>query len=117
MLWPDGRTLGNLGSSALNEQAKGWMQKQIAVQETNWMSFPVSDEKADIFVDVFVPAARMIIIGAVHIAIPLVTLAKALGYHTIVIDPRTAFATRERFPHVDELVIEWPSTALEKTAP
>jgi xanthine dehydrogenase accessory factor len=56
----------------------------------------------------------MIVIGAVHIAIPLVALAKTLGYHTIVIDPREAFATRERFPHVDELIIEWPSDALEK---
>jgi xanthine dehydrogenase accessory factor len=59
----------------------------------------------------------MVVVGAVHIAIPLVTLAKAMGYHTIVIDPREAFATRERFPHVDELITEWPSTALEKLRP
>jgi xanthine dehydrogenase accessory factor len=59
----------------------------------------------------------MIVIGAVHIAIPLVTLAKAIGYYTIVIDPREAFATRERFPHVDELVTDWPSTALDKLRP
>ncbi len=42
------------------------------------------------------------------------TLAKTLGFYTIVIDPRKAFATRERFPHVDELILEWPSTALQK---
>jgi xanthine dehydrogenase accessory factor len=59
----------------------------------------------------------MVVIGAVHIASPLVTLAKALGYQTIVIDPREAFATRERFPHVDELLTEWPSEALEKLRP
>jgi xanthine dehydrogenase accessory factor len=59
----------------------------------------------------------MIVIGAVHIAIPLVTLAKTLGYHTIVIDPREAFATHERFPHVDKLITEWPSDALEKLRP
>jgi xanthine dehydrogenase accessory factor len=56
----------------------------------------------------------VVVIGAVHIAIPLVTLAKALGYHTVVIDPRSAFASAERFPHVDELLIEWPDAALEK---
>jgi xanthine dehydrogenase accessory factor len=40
-----------------------------------------------------------------------------MGYQTIVIDPREAFATRERFPHVDELISEWPSIALEKLRP
>jgi xanthine dehydrogenase accessory factor len=54
------------------------------------------------------------IVGAVHIAIPLVTLAKALGFYTVVIDPRKAFATHDRFPHVDKLIVEWPSKALEK---
>jgi len=47
----------------------------------------------------------------------LVTLAKTLGYRTIVIDPRQAFATLERFPHADELITEWPSDALEKLRP
>jgi xanthine dehydrogenase accessory factor len=66
-----------------------------------------------VFVDVFTPVSRLVVIGAVHIAMPLVELAKTLGFWTIVIDPRTAFATRERFPQVDELITEWPSTALE----
>ena len=114
MCWPDGRTLGDLGSAALNAQALDWMQKQITAQETNWTSFQLAGEELQVFVDVFSPPARMIVVGAVHIAIPLVRLAKTLGYHTIVIDPRQAFATHERFPHVDELIIEWPSDALEK---
>ena len=117
LLWPDGRTLGSLGSAALNEQACAWMQNQIAVQDTNWTSFHAGAEQVEVFGDVFTPTARLVVIGAVHIAIPLVKLAKALGYYTIVIDPRTAFATRERFPHVDELVVKWPSTALEELHP
>ena len=117
MLWPDGRTLGNLGSKTHNTIAIVWMQNQITMKETNWTSFKVADKSVEVFVDIFVPAARVIIVGAVHIAIPLVTLAKTLGYHTIVVDPRKAFATRERFPHVDELINEWPSTALEKLHP
>jgi xanthine dehydrogenase accessory factor len=120
MLWPDGRALGSLGSAALDGQAAAWMRGQIAVQETTWKAFTVTAhhvEQVEVFVDVFAPAARMVVVGAVHIAIPLVTLAKAMGYHTIVIDPREAFATRERFPHVDELITEWPSTALEKLRP
>jgi xanthine dehydrogenase accessory factor len=117
MLWPDGRTLGSLGSAALDGQAAEWMQAQIAVQETTWKAFTLAGETVDVFVDVFAPVSRMVVIGAVHIAIPLVTLAHALGYRTIVIDPREAFATRERFPHVDELLTDWPSVALEALRP
>ena len=120
MVWPDGRSLGSLGNAALDQQAGHWMQKQIAVQETTLTSFNIAAHhvaQVEVFVDVFAPAARMVVVGAVHIAIPLVTLAKAMGYHTVVIDPRAAFATRERFPHVDELITEWPSSALEKLRP
>jgi xanthine dehydrogenase accessory factor len=113
MLWSDGQKLGDLGSANLNEQAQNAMQKQITVQESNWAEFVDAGEKVEVFMDVLAPAARLIIVGAVHIAIPLVYLAKALGYYTIVIDPREAFATPERFPHVDELITGWPSTALE----
>jgi xanthine dehydrogenase accessory factor len=117
MLWPDGRRLGDLGDVGLNTQAVAWMLKQMAAQETTWASFDVADEKAVVFVDVFTPVSRLVVIGAVHIAMPLVELAKTLGFKTIVIDPRTAFATRERFPQVDELITEWPSTALENWRP
>jgi xanthine dehydrogenase accessory factor len=113
LVWPDGRTLGSLGSATMDEDVVNWAQGQMRVQETGWRSFGA----VDVFVDVLPPPSRMIVIGAVHIAIPLVTLAKTLGYHTIVIDPREAFATHERFPHVDELITEWPSDALEKLHP
>ncbi len=113
LIWPGGRTLASLGSAALDGEVVNWAREQMRVQETIWRSF----DKVDVFMDVLLPPSRMIVIGAVHVAIPLVTLAKTLGYHTIVIDPREAFATRERFPHVDELITEWPSEALEKLRP
>ena len=113
LVWPDGRTIGSLGEATLDADVVKWAQEQMRVQETGWRSFGA----VDVFVDVLPPQSRMIIIGAVHIAIPLVTLAKTLGYHTIVIDPREAFATRERFPHVDELITDWPTEALEKLLP
>jgi xanthine dehydrogenase accessory factor len=113
LVWPDGRTLGSLGSATMDADVVIWAREQMRVQETDWRSFGA----ADVFVDVLPPPSRMIVIGAVHIAIPLVTLAKTLGYHTIVIDPREAFATHERFPHVEKLITEWPSDALEKLHP
>ncbi len=114
MLWPDGRTLGDLGNPGLNAEVQTWMQDLLRSQEADWREFQDGAEKVEVFVDILAPEARLIVIGASHIAIPLVQLAKILGYRTIVIDPREAFATRERFPQVDELIVEWPSTALEK---
>ena len=55
----------------------------------------------------------MIIIGAVHLSVPLITIANTLGFETILVDPRQAFASRERFPHVDQLIQTWPDEAME----
>ena len=60
----------------------------------------------DVYVDV-VAAARLVIVGAGEIAVYLVRLAHAIGFHTVVVDARTAFLTRERFPDADELLVGW----------
>jgi xanthine dehydrogenase accessory factor len=65
------------------------------------------------FLDVHAPAHSMVVTGAVHISQALVPLARMLGYEITVIDPRTAFATSERFPGVP-LLAEWPDQALRK---
>jgi xanthine dehydrogenase accessory factor len=72
------------------------------------------DDDVKLFVDVYPTAPRLIIVGAVHFTEPLVTMANAIGFQTIVVDPRAAFATRERFPHADVLLQEWPQHALPK---
>ncbi|KAF0111984.1 MAG: putative Carbon monoxide dehydrogenase accessory protein I [Chloroflexi bacterium] len=117
VVWPNGDVHGSLGSQVLDKQAVEWMKQQLLVQGSSSMTFDEAGAQVEVFVDVITTPARLVIVGAVHIAIPLVSMAKILGFHTIVIDPRSAFATRERFPHVDELVTEWPSTALEKLRP
>lgn len=68
--------------------------------------------EADVFLELFARPATLTIVGAVHIAIPLVSLAQVLGFHTRVIDARAAFATRDRFPDVDELTVAWPQGAM-----
>jgi xanthine dehydrogenase accessory factor len=67
-----------------------------------------------VFIEVFPVAPRLVIIGATEVARSLVGLAKALGYERVVIDPRTAFATKERFPEVDQLLTDWPDDAFER---
>ena len=68
----------------------------------------------EIFIEVLEPAPTLVVIGGVHIAIALTSIAKALGYRTIVIDPRRSFGNRERFPHVDQLVQTWPDEAFDQ---
>lgn len=63
------------------------------------------------FLTVHVPPPRIVAIGAVHISQALAPMAKLLGYDVVIIDPRTAFATPERFPDV-KLIAEWPDQAL-----
>jgi xanthine dehydrogenase accessory factor len=74
----------------------------------------VTAGERDVFIESIFPAPKLIIIGAVHVAIPLTTLAKTLDYQVILVDPRGAFATDERFPHVDRLVRKWPDEALQE---
>jgi len=69
-----------------------------------------------VFVEVFNPRLRCIIVGAVHIAQPLARMAALTGYLVTVVDPRTAFASDERFPDMG-LSTDWPDEALEKLKP
>jgi len=69
-------------------------------------------EETSLFIEVYPPTPRLIIVGAVHIAEKLVSIARTVGFDTIVVDPRRAFLTRDRFPHASEMVPEWPSEAL-----
>jgi xanthine dehydrogenase accessory factor len=64
------------------------------------------------FLTVHVPPPRLVLIGAVHISQALAPMARIAGFDVTIIDPRTAFATPERFPDV-ELLAEWPEEALK----
>ncbi|MEH2509841.1 xanthine dehydrogenase accessory factor [Nitrobacteraceae bacterium AZCC 1564] len=64
-----------------------------------------------LFLNVYAPTARLVIVGAVHISQALAPLAQSLGYDVFVVDPRTAFASPERFPDVP-LFADWPDVAL-----
>src|ERR1700691_2244694 len=64
-----------------------------------------------VFFTVYVPAPQLVITGAVHISQALVPIAKLLGYDVTIVDPRTAFASPERFPDV-KVIAEWPDKAL-----
>ena len=107
-LFEDGSVRGGIDDAAL-EQARA------ALSEGASRRFKT--EAREIFVDVLLPAPRLVIVGGVHIAVALVSLAKTLGFRTILVDPREAFGNAKRFPHADEIVNDWPDKALERLAP
>jgi len=74
------------------------------------------EDGGDLFLQVFNPALRMVVVGAVHITQALVPMAVLLGYEVTVVDPRRAFATGERFPGV-VVDTDWPDDALLRLAP
>jgi xanthine dehydrogenase accessory factor len=74
-------------------------------------------EGVRVFADVLGPPPRLLVIGAVDTADALCRAAGALGWHTIVADARAKFATRERMPHADEVLVAWPEDALAQVRP
>jgi xanthine dehydrogenase accessory factor len=70
-----------------------------------------------VFAEVFGPPPLLLVFGAVDTAEALCRLARELGWRTVVSDARARFATRERLPSADEIVVAWPDEALERVKP
>ena len=72
---------------------------------------------ARVFAEVYGPPPRLVIYGAVDTAEAMCAAAKLLGWRTIVADARAKFATAERLPSADEIIVEWPEEALARVGP
>ena len=107
-VFEDGTVAGGIDAAALAEA-------RAALASGASHRIPSGDR--EIFVDVLRSSPRLVIVGGVHIAVALVTLAKTLGFRTILVDPREAFGNAKRFPHADEIVNDWPDAALQRLAP
>jgi xanthine dehydrogenase accessory factor len=70
-----------------------------------------------LFADVFGPPPRLLVYGAVDTADALCAAARNIGWRTIVADARSRFATRERLPHADEIIVAWPEETLAQVQP
>jgi len=81
-------------------------------EEARGETVSLPDHDVEVFIEPYLPQPLLIVIGGAHIAISLVKYAKELGFRVIVADPRVNFANMERFPDVDEILIEWPDEAL-----
>jgi xanthine dehydrogenase accessory factor len=104
---PDASVEGSLGSAELDAAALP------LAEELMWAERSERREVGDVslFVDVTAPPPRLIMFGAVDFAGALARMARAAGWRPYVIDPRGRFATRERFPDAEEIVVAWPEEA------
>jgi len=106
----DGQLSGSLGTSeldaALVEAATEALRRGLS------RTIELGDRS--LFVEVFPVRPRLVVVGGVEVARSLVRLARELGYETVVVDGRPAFATPERFPDVDRLIVGWPDEAADE---
>ena len=106
----------------VTEMASG--KQRLVTSKQNWQDDPfankigslfksgkselvVQQDGKKVFFNVVLPPVRLIIIGAVHITQTLAPMASAVGFDVKIIDPRTAFATKDRFPKMN-LIVQWP---------
>jgi xanthine dehydrogenase accessory factor len=106
----DGHLSGSLGDpqldGALVALATEWLRRGL--------SRTVEVGGRALFIEVFPVRPRLVVVGGVEVARSLVRLAAELGYETVVVDGRPAFATPERFPGVDRLIVGWPDDVAEE---
>lgn len=106
----EGEPNGHLLETPLREQViqDGLVKLSQAVSTTR----RYDDPPVEVFFDIYLPRPKLIVVGGVHIASDLIYLAMPLGLRSYIVDPRTAFATTERFPHADKIIHAWPDEAL-----
>lgn len=113
LLLDDGRRAGSLGDPALDAAAPAAARAALATGVSRTVRLGPG-EALRCFVEVHLPPPTLLVVGASHVAMPLVTLARSLGYRTVVVDGRPRLATRERFPDVDELLVGIPSELVRR---
>ena len=107
----DGRLIsGTLGSADLDAGLAVAVPPLLAAGE----SATVSLGDREVFVEVFATAPRLVIVGGSPVAVPLVDLARQVGFHTVVVDPRGAFADPDRFAAADEVILGWPDEVADQ---
>jgi xanthine dehydrogenase accessory factor len=99
----DGEASGTLGDPERDAQALAHAEELMWAER--------SELRGDLFVDVVAPPPRLIVFGAVDFAAALCRMARTSGWRPFVVDPRGRFATKERFPDAEDVIVAWPDKA------
>jgi xanthine dehydrogenase accessory factor len=111
VIWPD-RVSGGLGSQRIEAAVVDDARGMLASGRSGVLEYgPQGQRRGEglrVFVNSFEPPPRMLVFGAIDFAAAMARIGSFLGYRVTVCDARPVFATRSRFPDVDEVVVDWP---------
>ncbi len=114
----DAESMGTLGNAELDRVVERDMVGELASGTSGVRHYgprgEARQESVSIFIESFAPPPQMLIFGAVDFTAALSRVAKILGYRVTVCDARPVFATTQRFPYADEVVVDWPHRLLER---
>ncbi len=108
IVYPDGRTSGDVRDAALTARVTQDALEALRHETSEHRAY----ETCQVFLQVFAPKPKLIIVGGVHAAIPLTQFAQTLGFRVTIVDGRGRFANRERFPTAEEIIVAWPDEAI-----
>ena len=116
IILPDGTTEGSFGAARLEAEVvadavRAQYREESVRRDYDGALVGVSEGTVDVFIEVYAPSPHLILFGGDHIAIPLTNYGKELGFRVTIIDARSRFANRERFPNADEIIVAWPDKA------
>ncbi len=115
---PDHEPLGSLGNDDLDRvvarDAEGQLEAGLTGVRHYGPHGEAGEDAVSVFIETYGPPAQMLIFGAVDFTAALARTGKLLGYRVTVCDAREVFATRQRFPMADELVVDWPNRLLDR---
>jgi xanthine dehydrogenase accessory factor len=106
VVFEDGRVSGALGEAALDREAR---ETALKLATSGVVTLNTASSSTEVFFETHGPAPALIVFGAGPVAMSLASLAREMGLRSVIIDGRPRFATRERFPHANELRIGIPS--------
>lgn len=118
LLQPGSEPLGTLGNEDLDRVVIRDARGELSAGTTGIRHYgprgEARQEEVSVFIESFAPPPRMLIFGAVDFTAALTRVAKILGYRVTVCDARPVFATTQRFPYADEVIVNWPNRLLEE---
>ena len=109
-----GQRAGTLGEPALDAAAMAACTAYFERGRSGTSTLEQASGATRLYFEVHAPPSTLVVFGATHVAMPLVEMARVLGLRTVVVDGRERFATRERFPTADELIVGMPSEIAER---
>ncbi len=118
LIGPGREPMGSLGNDDLDRVVTRDLLGELAAGTSGIRHYgehgEAREEAVSVFIESFAPPPQMLIFGAVDFTASLCRVAKVLGYRVTVCDARAVFATRQRFPHADDVIVDWPHRLLEK---